>query len=82
MRDGAGTCGLHAIGVGFRPQFHKKHGRPTHSVSLTGSDTLATALTKLAENRIHRLYIVDDANRPIGICSLKDILAEVTGPPP
>lgn len=34
-------------------------------------------LGKLVSNRLHRLYIVDELTRPIGIVTLTDILRTV-----
>lgn len=35
-------------------------------------------LEKLVENHLHRLYIVDDAVKPVGVVTLTDILRVVT----
>ena len=35
-------------------------------------------LDKLVENHLHRLYIVDGANKPVGVVTLTDILRVVT----
>jgi CBS domain-containing protein len=61
----------------MREEYSKRHGRPTHMVSCVGSETIADVINKLAENHIHRVYIVDDANKPVGLVSLKDLLAEI-----
>jgi len=43
--------------------------------SCLDTTTLGTALGMLVENHIHRLYIVDELDHPIGIVSLSDIIA-------
>ena len=35
-------------------------------------------LDKLVENHLHRLYIVDEATKPVGVVTLTDILRVVT----
>ena len=39
---------------------------------------LAQILRKLVENHLHRLYIVDEATKPVGVVTLTDILRVVT----
>ncbi|CAL8470950.1 g10492 [Coccomyxa elongata] len=46
-------------------------------VLATPHDTFAEILEKLVSNRLHRLYIVDELTRPIGIVTLTDILRTV-----
>jgi len=43
--------------------------------SCLDTTTLGTALGMLVENHVHRLYIVDELDHPIGIVSLSDIIA-------
>jgi len=63
----------------LRKEYQEKHGRPRHVVFATKEDTLGFVINTLAENHIHRLYIVDSKKekKPIGVVSLKDILTEV-----
>jgi len=63
----------------FMPKLRKDYGdeRPHRVVALKVTDTLQTAINMLAENNIHRVYIVDDSKKPIGVISLKDILLNV-----
>ena len=35
-------------------------------------------LQKLVQNHLHRLYIVDEATKPVGVVTLTDILRVVT----
>ena len=40
-------------------------------------DTLAHVIGRLAACKVHRVYVVDDRRRPVGVVSLKDILARL-----
>jgi len=60
-----------------KKEYHEKHGIPNHPVFLKTNNTIEFAIKQLVTNRIHRIFIVDDANKPIGILSLKDILLEL-----
>jgi len=51
--------------------------RPRTVVTVKPSDTLETVVKKLAENDIHRIFIVDEHKKPIGVISLKDVLYEI-----
>ena len=39
------------------------------------SDTLGAVIDKLAATRIHRVYLVDKTDKPIGVVSLGDIIS-------
>jgi CBS domain-containing protein len=57
---------------------HEDSGdRPRTIVTVKPTDTLETVIKKLAENRIHRVFIVDESKKPQGVISLKDILKEI-----
>lgn len=57
---------------------HEDSGdRPRTIVTVKPTDTLETVIKKLAENKIHRVYIVDEAKKPQGVISLKDVLKEI-----
>jgi CBS domain-containing protein len=45
--------------------------------TVTINDTLEDVINTLAEHRIHRLFIVNDDRKPIGVISLKDLLLEI-----
>jgi len=45
-------------------------------VGVTSHDTLETCIQKCLENRIHRVFIQDDKERPIGLIALSDIIAQ------
>ena len=53
---------------------------PTHLQRQNSSYCSGTLqiLDKLVENHLHRLYIVDGANKPVGVVTLTDILRVVT----
>jgi len=54
------------------------HGdRPHTIVTVKPDDTLETVIKKLAEHKIHRVYIVDEQKKPVGVISLKDVLHEI-----
>lgn len=39
--------------------------------------TLGDVITRLAALRIHRLFIVDEHKKPIGVLSLRDVIAVI-----
>jgi CBS domain-containing protein len=43
-------------------------------VTASASDTVATALARLVSRRVHRLHVVDEADRPTGVVTLTDVL--------
>lgn len=51
--------------------------RPRSVVTVKSTDTLESVVRKLAENDIHRIFIVDDNKKPIGVISFKDVLYEI-----
>jgi CBS domain-containing protein len=52
-------------------------GRPRRVVTVKPTDTLETAIRLLAEKRVHRVFIVDNEMKPVGVLSLKDVLLEI-----
>ncbi len=44
---------------------------------VTSEDTMGRVLSIVVENKIHRVFIVDDQQRPTGVISLRDIIARV-----
>ena len=44
------------------------------SIHAKATDTLATVMSRLATSRIHRVFVVDDDNKPVGVVSLSDVL--------
>lgn len=55
-------------------EFFKRHQEP---IVATMSETLESVLNKLNDNHIHRLFVVDAANRPIGVLSLCDLISHL-----
>jgi len=51
--------------------------RPRSVQTVSVDDTLETVLVKLAEHKIHRVFIVDEKHHPIGIITIKDILLDL-----
>lgn len=51
--------------------------RPRGVVCVNMETTLKEVITKLAENKVHRIYVVDADKKPVGVASLKDILLEI-----
>eukprot|EP00457_Paulinella_chromatophora_P010423 gb/GEZN01010525.1/.p1 GENE.gb/GEZN01010525.1/~~gb/GEZN01010525.1/.p1 ORF type:complete len:335 (-),score=59.08 gb/GEZN01010525.1/:204-1208(-) len=49
--------------------------RPRGVVTITCKDSIGTLLDKLEANKIHRVFVVNDKKEPIGVVSLKDVLA-------
>ena len=55
-------------------QFLKTQHSWKAPVTVTLSSTLETVLLKLCWFRLHRVWIVDEENRPIGVITLTDVL--------
>lgn len=54
--------------------------RPTGGVvTVTTTNTITDILRKLVDNKIHRVYVIDEQSKPIGIISLLDILRALRG---
>jgi len=51
--------------------------RPNNPIFVKGNDTIETAIKLIHQNKIHRIYIVDDNLVPVGIIGLKDILQQI-----
>jgi len=51
--------------------------RPRTVVTVKSQDTLETVLKKLSEHKIHRVFIIDDNKKPLGVISLKDVVREI-----
>jgi CBS domain-containing protein len=48
-------------------------------ISVSEKATVKEAATKLLQSNIHRLLVVDDRDRPLGILSTTDIIREMRG---
>ncbi len=49
------------------------------AISVSENASVSDVLHRLAESRLHRLFLRDDSGRPVGVCSLKDILQALVG---
>jgi CBS domain-containing protein len=49
------------------------------AISVSESATVKDAAKKLLDSEIHRLLVVDDDDRPVGILSTTDIIREMRG---
>eukprot|EP00808_Paulinella_micropora_P021914 g26849.t1 len=50
------------------------NSRPRSVVTTTTKESLGSLLEKLEQNKIHRVFVVDEQKKPIGVVALKDIL--------
>jgi len=66
----------------FLSKLNREYGeeRPTRPQYCSPDDTLEAALKVLVYNKIHRVFIVDDERKPIGVFSMKDLLLELISP--
>jgi len=54
-----------------------QHLRPMRAVAVRPEHTIQQVIAQLAEYCVHRVYIVDQENKPVGLVSLKDLLLEL-----
>jgi CBS domain-containing protein len=54
--------------------------KPPPLVSCSPSSTLRQVLALLAEHRLHRLHVLDERSRPVGIVTITDLLRLIVGP--
>lgn len=54
---------------------------PLHLLTCREKDTLQDVMEKLSHTKVHRLFLVDDNTRPVGVVSLGDILAKFVHEP-
>jgi len=50
---------------------------PSAPITVSESDTLDKVITTLLENKIHRVFIVDNYKKPIGVISFGDVLEKM-----
>jgi len=60
----------------LKKDYNEKHNR-TRIQTCKKDTTLKDVIFKLVDNKLHRLFIVDDDTKVIGIISLKDVLQEI-----
>jgi CBS domain-containing protein len=59
---------------------HSDESAPRPPITVRPSDTLSTVIGLIVTSRVHRVYIVDERNRPIGIVTLTDLLRLLLSP--
>jgi len=65
--------------VKLKQEWDAKHERPRTVVMATPENTIAEVITMLADNKVHRIFMVDDvkSKKLVGVVSLKDLLLEI-----
>eukprot|EP01132_Coremiostelium_polycephalum_P007396 gene7396-9088_t len=69
------------LGCKMNHQIEQNKNKPSHPVILKLDNTFRDAIQMLAQYKIHRIWVVDDFNRPISIVSLTDVCSIITNPP-
>ena len=69
---GGGEVAVPAPAGGRRASIGDRVGQAV--VTAAAGDTVAAALARLVSRRVHRLHIVDEADRPTGVVTLTDVL--------
>ena len=59
-------------------KFLEATGRRFHPVTTTAIDSLESVVQKVVSARIHRVWVVNSAQEPIGVVALSDILRVIT----
>lgn len=54
------------------------HGKPRKPITATKDTKFSVAIKKLIDENVHRLWIVDKKNNPVGVLSLSDVIAKFT----
>ena len=52
-----------------------------HLFTCHTSDSLSAVISKLATEHVHRLFVVDAHSHPIGVVSLRDVIARLVKEP-
>jgi len=63
--------------IRFRPLREALSILPRPVVTCRSSDSMGFIMAILLHYSIHRVYVVDDCNKPIGVISLHDVLSEI-----
>jgi len=71
---------FHYLNLPIYDYLVKTCGSPKAPVTAFVGDTVESILLKFAVHQIHRIYIVDEMERPIGVISLTDVLAWLMTP--
>jgi hypothetical protein len=53
--------------------------RPPQLVCVRPSSSLREVLALLAQHRLHRLHVIDERQRPVGIVTITDLLRVIVG---
>ena len=56
------------------PGFEAKHLMTSPAITVASGEELATAVSLMKRHAVHRLVIVDEANRPVGVVSASDLV--------
>lgn len=64
---------------GFLHKVDEHYGqkRPSRVQYCSPKQTFKEAITRMVEQNIHRMYVVDDEHKPIGVISSKDVLFNI-----
>ena len=55
---------------------------PTNRLfTCSATDTLATVISKLATEHVHRVFVVNGAQHPLGVISMRDVIARLVQEP-
>ena len=55
----------------------KKYGKITPPITCEKKNSFESVVTRLAQNRIHRMWIVDEKGCPTGVISLTDVMKKI-----
>lgn len=55
------------------------NGKVAHPVVVSSRDTIESILYKVYTSKVHRVWVVDSAQRPIGVVALGDIISFLAG---
>lgn len=64
---------LHSPAVAFVR--HADRRRPSEPLTCLPTTTLSHAMARLIRTKCHRLFVVDDAHRPLGVVSVSDVIS-------
>jgi len=66
---------FHTLSKPLRDRFPSKE-----PVTIKRGSSLGDAIARLVENKIHRVYVVDDNNKPVNVISLTSVMKAVSTP--
>ncbi len=56
----------------------KEQTRGVRTVHVCRRDTsLGAVISTLVQHRVHRVFVIDESEQPIGVVSLRDVIAEL-----